>query len=146
MITTQLAVASCVAVALGGGLTAGVLARQTESLRMSSDTSLPRVRLPVPSTCASSTICAAPRGAPQRGRPRAGHRRQPPPQSEWYAEPAKVFDNLYFLGTRSLNAWALTTSGGIVIIDPLYDYNVEAEIIEGLRTLGLDPADITHVP
>jgi len=56
-----------------------------------------------------------------------------------------VFDNLYFLGTRSLNAWALTTSGGIVIIDPLYDYNVEAEIIEGLRTLGLDPADITHV-
>ena len=94
-------------------------------------------------------LCRAPQrpaARPAASRPPAPPaRREPPPQSEWYADPAKVFDNLYFLGTRSLNAWAITTSGGIVIIDPLYDYNVEAEIIEGLRTLGLDPADITHV-
>ncbi len=68
-----------------------------------------------------------------------------PDVPEWHAEPAKVFDNLFFLGTQSLNSYAVTTSAGIVIIDPLYDYNVEDEIIEGLRKLGLDPADITHV-
>ena len=89
---------------------------------------------------------AAPRARPTaRDASAAPTRREPPPRSDWYAEPAKVFDNLYFLGTRSLNSWAITTSGGIVIIDPLYDYIVEAEIIEGLRKVGLDPADITHV-
>jgi len=63
----------------------------------------------------------------------------------WHAEPAKVFDNLYFLGTQSLNSYAITTSAGIVIIDPLYDYNAEDEIVDGLEKLGLDPADISHV-
>lgn len=64
---------------------------------------------------------------------------------EWHAAPAKVFDNLYFLGTRSLNAWAVTTSGGIIVIDPLYDRHVQGAIIDGLTTLGLDPTDISHV-
>lgn len=149
MITTQLAVASCVAVALGGGLTAGVLARQTESPDVERHVAAAREAAGTEHTRFFDYLCRAPRriaARPAASRPPAQPtRRQPPPQSEWYAEPAKVFDNLYFLGTRSLNAWALTTSGGIVIIDPLYDYNVEAEIIEGLRTLGLDPADITHV-
>ena len=90
-------------------------------------------------------LCAAPRPRPTR--PAGGQPARPavPDVSEWHAEPAKVFDNLYFLGTRSLNAYAVTTSGGIVIIDPLYDYNVEDEIVNGLTTLGLDRADITHV-
>jgi metallo-beta-lactamase class B len=61
------------------------------------------------------------------------------------AEPARVFDNLYFVGTRSLNAWAVVTPEGIVIIDPLYDENVELAIVDGLRKLGLDPENITHV-
>jgi metallo-beta-lactamase class B len=65
--------------------------------------------------------------------------------STWHAEPAKVFDNLYFLGTQSLNSYAVTTSAGIVIIDPLYDYNAQDEIVDGLEKLGLDPADISHV-
>ena len=64
---------------------------------------------------------------------------------EWHAAPAKVFDNLYFLGTRSLNSWAVTTSGGIIVIAPLYDRHVQGAVIDGLTTLGLDPTDISHV-
>jgi metallo-beta-lactamase class B len=42
-------------------------------------------------------------------------------------------------------AWAIPTSDGIIIIDPIFDYSVEAEVIEGLTTLGFDPADIKYV-
>ena len=89
-------------------------------------------------------LCPALRPRP---RPAGGQTSRPavPDVSEWHAEPAKIFDNLYFLGTQSLNSYAITTSGGIVVIDPLYDYNVQDEIVNGLRKLGLDPADITRV-
>jgi metallo-beta-lactamase class B len=66
-------------------------------------------------------------------------------QPAWYAEPVKVFDNLYYVGQTEYSAWAVTTSAGIVIIDPIFDYSVEAEIDEGLVKLGLDPADIRWV-
>jgi metallo-beta-lactamase class B len=62
-----------------------------------------------------------------------------PPRDRWYAEPAQVFDNLYFVGSLIHNSWALTTSEGIIIIDTLYPYNSEEEIVGGLRKLGLDP-------
>ena len=64
---------------------------------------------------------------------------------DWYAEPVKVFDNLYYVGQTEYSAWAVTTSEGIVIIDPIFDYSVEAEIVEGLQKVGLDPADIRYV-
>jgi metallo-beta-lactamase class B len=64
---------------------------------------------------------------------------------EWYAEPVKVFDNLYYVGQTEYSAWAVTTSEGIIIIDPIFDYSVEAEIDQGLVKLGLDPADIRYV-
>jgi metallo-beta-lactamase class B len=57
----------------------------------------------------------------------------------------KVFDNLYFVGMTEFSSWAVTTSEGIVIIDPVFDYSVEAEVVEGLKTLGLDPANIRYV-
>jgi metallo-beta-lactamase class B len=56
-----------------------------------------------------------------------------------------VFDNLYFVGTRIHSAWALTTNDGIVLIDTLFDYAVEPEIVEGLTTLGLDPRSVKYV-
>jgi metallo-beta-lactamase class B len=43
------------------------------------------------------------------------------------------------------STWAVTTSDGIIIIDPIFDYSVEAEVVEGLRKLGFDPADIKYV-
>src|SRR5689334_20888092 len=49
----------------------------------------------------------------------------------WYAEPHKVFDNLYWVGQTEYSSWALTTSAGIIVIDAIYDYSVEAEVADG---------------
>jgi len=68
-----------------------------------------------------------------------------PPRESWYAEPARVFDNLYFVGGSVHSSWALTTSEGIIIIDTLYPYNSEEAIVGGLERLGLDPEDIRYV-
>src|SRR5579864_1993285 len=68
----------------------------------------------------------------------------PPIRSEWHAEPAKVFDNLYFVGQTEYSAWAVTTSQGIIIIDTIWDYSVEDEIIGGLTKLGFDPREIKY--
>jgi metallo-beta-lactamase class B len=68
-----------------------------------------------------------------------------PARSVWYAEPAKVFDNLYFVGGKLHSAWALTTSEGIILIDTIYPYNSEELIIGGMRKVGLDPKNIKYV-
>jgi metallo-beta-lactamase class B len=92
-------------------------------------------------------ICVAPDNLPAAAGPRAGG---PPPRvvperATWYAKPYKVFDNLYFVGTRIHSAWALTTSDGIILIDTLFDYAIEPEIVEGLTALRLDPRTIKYV-
>jgi metallo-beta-lactamase class B len=68
-----------------------------------------------------------------------------PVRDTWYAEPARVFDNLYFVGGKIHSAWALTTSDGIILIDTIYPYNSEELIVGGLKKLGLDPATIKYV-
>jgi metallo-beta-lactamase class B len=70
---------------------------------------------------------------------------QTPDRANWYAPPFKVFDNLYWLGTRQHSSWALQTSGGIIIIDTNFAWATEPEIIEGLTKLGLNPSDIKYV-
>ena len=82
---------------------------------------------------------AAPAASPTRARP------PDPPRSEWHAEPVKVFDNLYFVGQTGFSAWAVTTSAGIILIDALWDYSVEDEVVGGLKKLGLDPGAIKYV-
>jgi metallo-beta-lactamase class B len=57
--------------------------------------------------------------------------------------PAKVFDNLFFVGTNERSVWAVTTSAGIIVIDAIHDYAVEAEVVDGLRALGQDPTTTT---
>src|SRR6202166_5197018 len=68
-----------------------------------------------------------------------------PARDTWFAEPAKVFDNLYFVGSKIHNSWALTTSEGIILLDTLFTYNSEEEIVGGLKKLGLDPATVKYV-
>jgi metallo-beta-lactamase class B len=83
--------------------------------------------------------------APQTG-PGADVRPAPPPErATWFTEPARVFDNLYFVGTKIHSSWALTTSEGIILIDTLYDYASEEAIVGGLKKLGLDPASVKYV-
>ena len=67
------------------------------------------------------------------------------PRETWYADPAQVFDNLFFVGGKVHTAWALATSEGIIIIDTVYPYNSEELIIRGLERLGLDPKEIRYV-
>src|SRR5262245_50739723 len=70
-----------------------------------------------------------------------------PPRSEWYTDPVKVFDNLYYVGgsrKNNMNIWAVTTSEGIIFIDACYDYSVEELVINGLKKMGLDPAQIKY--
>jgi metallo-beta-lactamase class B len=86
---------------------------------------------PIPAPQPAGGAAAAPQG--------------PPPRSEWYAPPVKVFDNLYFVGQSAYTAWAVTTSEGIIVIDPLFDYSVEEEVVGGLKKLGLDPARVRYV-
>lgn len=68
-----------------------------------------------------------------------------PPLTEWYREPVKVFDELYFVGTNEHSSWAVVTDEGIMLLDTLYDYATGAAIVGGLRKLGFDPADIELV-
>ena len=68
-----------------------------------------------------------------------------PKRATWYGEPAKVFDNLYFVGGRIHSSWALTTREGIILFDTIYPYNSEELIVGGMKKLGLDPRDIKYV-
>jgi metallo-beta-lactamase class B len=87
-------------------------------------------------------LCVAPRNTPTRdvapGRPPANRKSQ-------YTEPAKVFDDVYFVGTKDRSSWALTTSEGIILIDTTYEYEAEEVIVGGLKKLGFDPATVRYV-
>jgi metallo-beta-lactamase class B len=81
-------------------------------------------------------------GAAPAAVPRA---QAPPPRSEWHVEPVKVFDNLYFVGEKEYSAWAVTTSEGIILIDAIFHYSVDEQVVNGLTRLGLDPKTIRYV-
>src|SRR5215471_17016247 len=44
------------------------------------------------------------------------------PHDEWYVKPAKVFDNLYYIGTKTESTWALTTSNGIILLNTNFEW------------------------
>src|SRR4029079_8334791 len=90
---------------------------------------------PTAAPVAAATVTLAP-AAPAAAAPAPAS----PPKDTWYAPPAKVADNFYFLGTRAHSAWALVASNGdMIILDNLFDYAAPDEIIGGLKRLGLDP-------
>jgi metallo-beta-lactamase class B len=94
---------------------------------------------------------SAPRGGGAAGRGAAGRgaaargAAATPDRAGWYASPYKVFDNLYWLGTRQHSSWALRTSEGIIIIDTNFAWATQPEIIDGLSKLALNPSDIKYV-
>jgi metallo-beta-lactamase class B len=88
-------------------------------------------------------LCIPPPAAGNAAAP--GGMRTIPAKETWYAEPVKVADNLYFLGTKIHSAWALTGSQGIIIFEALFDYAAGDEILGGLRKLGLDANKVKYV-
>src|SRR5437762_12525156 len=97
-----------------------------------------RLCIPPPAAPAPATTTGARGGA--RGTPPA-----PPARETWYGEPAKVADNLYFLGTKIHNAWAIVGNGGIIILEALFDYAAQDEIFGGMRKLSLDSRKVKYV-
>ena len=49
------------------------------------------------------------------------------------------------LTTKVNSAWAVKTSAGIILIDTLFGYAAQDEIVDGMKKLGLDPADIKYI-
>jgi metallo-beta-lactamase class B len=95
-------------------------------------------------------LCIPPPAAPAAGRGGrgAGGRGAPggtPAKETWYAEPAKVADNLYFIGTKIHSSWAIVGSQGIIVIEALFDYAANDEILGGLKKLGLDKNKVKYV-
>jgi metallo-beta-lactamase class B len=91
-------------------------------------------------------LCLPGGGRPGGGAPAAGRGRgATPDRGNWYAPPFRIFDNLYWLGTRQHSSWALQTRDGLIIIDTNFAWATEPEIIEGLTKLGLNPRDIKFV-
>ena len=99
-----------------------------------------------PGTFLRLCVVPPPAGARGRGNPPATAKPAgPPARSLWYAEPAKVADNFYFIGTRVHNAWALVGSDGIIVFEALFDYAAPDEIADGMRKLGLDASRVKYV-
>ena len=99
-------------------------------------------------------LCIPPSPGPQatggqagagRGAGGLGTAPRTPARETWYAEPAKVADNLYFLGTKIHSAWAIVGSQGIIVLEALFDYAARDEILDGLKKVGLDPKNVKYV-
>ena len=90
--------------------------------------------------CFPTPLPGGPRGAAALLMPRPA-----PDRGTWYASPYRVFDNLYWLGTRQHSSWALKTSAGLIIIDTNFAWATQPEILDGLAKLKLDPKDIKYV-
>jgi metallo-beta-lactamase class B len=62
------------------------------------------------------------------------------------APPTRVFDQLYYVGSNIVGAWALTTSAGIIQIDTMNNTDdAQNVILAAYKKLGLDPTQIKYV-
>lgn len=63
-------------------------------------------------------LCIAPAPVPVTGRDVPPG--PPPARETWFTEPAKVFDNLYVVGSKIHSSWALKSTEGNILIDTLF--------------------------
>ena len=85
------------------------------------------------------------RGGRAGGGGRGGGPPAPPPRETLVRRAAEGLRQPLLRRQSEFSAWAITTSQGIILLDAIYDYSIEAEVDEGLRKLGLNPADIKYV-
>ena len=60
------------------------------------------------------------------------------------AEPFRIFDNVYYVGLQSVSSYLITTSQGLILIDPTYDYTAEL-VLDSVRAVGFDPGQIEYL-
>jgi metallo-beta-lactamase class B len=137
------------AIALAGGLGATGLGAQAITGTVESHVAAARTaagqdhvglfnRLCQPEPARPATPAAAPAAATPPRPP------GPPAKATWEADAVKVFDNLYFVGEKEYSAWAVATPDGIIILDTIFEYSVDSQIVGGLKKLGLDPTTIKY--
>lgn len=61
-----------------------------------------------------------------------------------YLAPAKIWGNLYYIGVRAVCTHLIDTGDGLIVIDPGY-YETRNMILDNIRALGFDPADIKYL-
>ena len=66
------------------------------------------------------------------------------PRDEWFAWPADILDNLYFIGTQTAGVWAIDTSDGIIVVDTNFHYSSQNLVLELLH-YGLEPDTIKYI-
>lgn len=131
-----------IAVSLAVGISSGLISAQTPTT-IDGLVSAAKAAAGTEWTGTLARLCIPPPPAPApaggRGAGQAAATpRRDPPREAWYAEPAKVGDNFYFLGTKVHHSWALAGSDGIIVIEALFEYAVADEVAGGLKKLGLD--------
>jgi metallo-beta-lactamase class B len=68
-----------------------------------------------------------------------------PARETWFAEPAKVADDFYWLGGKLHSAWVLgDEQNGYFLFDSQYTYNSEELVLGGMKKLGIDPAKVKY--
>jgi metallo-beta-lactamase class B len=61
-------------------------------------------------------------------------------------EPAKLFDNVYYVGLKGVGVLVVKTSAGLAMIDSLYNMgNIDYVLLPSFKKLGLDPKDIKDI-
>ena len=58
--------------------------------------------------------------------------------------PFQLFDNVYFIGFKTVSAYLVTTSDGLVLLDAGFPQTVDA-LVENIRSLGLKPESIKYI-
>ena len=66
------------------------------------------------------------------------------PMDQQRKAPTKLFDNVYSVGVRSVNAFLITTSAGLVLVDTTYPETVDIAL-DNIRKVGFDPVNIKYV-
>jgi metallo-beta-lactamase class B len=142
-----LATLSCTVLLLAGWIAAPANAQNAEAQRHVATAKAAAYAPGQDFTAVYETLCVEPKPGESGARP-AERNPLPMPasaRSEWFTEPAKVFDNLYYIGSKDDSSWAVTTSAGIIVIDTGFQYSIEELAANGLKKLGLDPANIKYV-
>lgn len=67
----------------------------------------------------------------------------PPPGTDFTPmEPTRLFDNFYYVGTKSVGSFIIDTTDGLIMIDNGWSEKDCALIVDGMKMLGLNPANI----
>jgi metallo-beta-lactamase class B len=60
------------------------------------------------------------------------------------AEPFQIFDNVYYVGIKTVSSFLITTNAGLVLLDTTVPETADL-VLENVRKVGFDPANIKYI-